>query len=360
MRHTLHIAMAVLLALSLGGCGELENEPFRWGTVHGQLTQSDPKVALVSVLGSPGLRSTVAGDGQFTLQRAPAGTVELFIVASATRALRREIHVQGGQSISLGELVPVEASFLSLRVRAPNEQQVDQAQVSLVGTPLQRLRLDEEGRLRMGPIPDGCYTLSLSLPGFQEVRSETCVSAGETKEVKVNLPAPDRDDGHLGCAETGCEEGLRCAPDGRCLECLESSHCAPGLTCRGFRCEGAGAVCTPCDGDWKCRSGTSCEDLPEGGTACLTRCEDGEDCEEGFTCQSGRCLPDTAQFEDGCHAYRRVGAACDGDVRCRDLGLINGLCLAGACTYRCTSDRECPASFSCEDSAAGRVCQPDR
>lgn len=236
MRHTLHIAMAVLLALSLGACGELENEPFRWGTVHGRLTESDPNVALVSVLGSPGLRGNVDQEGQFTLERAPAGTAELFIVASATRALRREITVQGGQSLFLGELVPVEASFLSLRVRAPNAQRVTQTQVSLVGTPLQRLPLDEEGSLRMGPIPDGCYTLGLSLPGFPDVESETCVSAGELKEVKVNLPAPDRDKGQLGCAETGCEEGLQCAPDGRCVVCLEDSHCDPGLTCRGFRC----------------------------------------------------------------------------------------------------------------------------
>lgn len=291
MRLTLHIAMAVVLALSLGACGELENEPFRWGSVHGRLTESDPTVALVSVLGSPGLRSTVDSQGQFTLERAPAGTVELFIVASPTRALRREITVQGGQSLSLGELVPVEASFLSLRVHAPNEQRVNQAQVSLVGTPLQRLRLDEEGGLRMGPIPDGCYTLGLSLRGFPDVESLTCVSAGETKQVKVNLPSPDKDKGHLGCVETGCEEDLRCAPDGRCVECLESSHCGPGLTCRGLRCEGDGAVCAPCDGDWQCRPGTRCEELPEGGTVCLARCEDSEDCEGGLTCQAGLCLP---------------------------------------------------------------------
>jgi hypothetical protein len=359
MRHTLHIAMAVLLVLSTGGCGELENAPFRVGTVHGRLTESDPKVALVSVVGAPGLRSHVTPDGQFTLERVPAGRAELFIVASGQRALRVPLTIPGGQSLSLGELVPQEASFLSLRVKAPHEQQVGEAHVSLVGTPLQRLRLDAEGRLRMGPLPDGCYMLSLSLQGFPDVSSETCVSAGEIKEVKLNLPTPDGNKGHLGCAETGCAEGLRCASDGRCVECLEDDHCGPGLTCRGFRCEGSGNVCTPCDGNWKCRSGTSCEDLPEGGAACVGRCDDGNDCEKGFTCQVGRCLPDTAQLE-GCHAYRRVGAACDGDARCRDLGLVNGLCLAGTCTYRCTSDRECPAAFSCEDSAIGRVCLSDR
>jgi hypothetical protein len=358
MRHTPHIAMAVLLALSLGGCGELENEPFRTGTVHGRLTESDPEVALVSVLGSPGLLSNVARDGQFTLERVPAGQAELFIVASANRALRVELTVPGGQSLSLGELVPVEASFLSLRVRAPAKQSVDTARVSLVGTPLQQLPLDEDGRLDVGPIPDGCHTLSVSLQGFPEVRSEACVSAGEFKEVKVNLPAPDGGKGYLGCAETGCEEDLRCAPDGRCVECVEDTHCGPGLSCNGFRCEGEGAVCTPCDGNWKCGAGASCQHLPEGGTACVERCEDSDDCEHGLTCQADQCLPDPARFQGGCQAYRQLGMACDGDARCRDLGLVNGLCLAGACTYPCTSDRECPDSFSCRASPAGSVCQP--
>jgi hypothetical protein len=315
------------------------------GTVHGQLTESDPAVGLVSVLGSPGLRSNVDKDGQFKLENVPAGAAELFIIASANRALRLPITIPGGQSLSLGQVVPLEASFLSLRVKAPNKQQVNETQVSLVGTPLQRLQLDSEGRLRLGPLPDGCYTLSLSLSGFPNVSSETCVSAGETKEVKVNLPAPDGNNGQLGCAATGCTEGLQCASDGRCVECLSDGQCGSGLTCRGFRCEGAGAVCSPCDGNWKCRSGTSCQDLPVGGAACLERGDDSDDCEEGCTCQAGRCLPDAAQFA-GCTAYRRVGTACDGDARCSELGLINGLCLAGACTYRCTSDRECPGRKS--------------
>ncbi len=342
MGHTLHIAMAVLLALGLSGCGELVNEPFRTGTVHGQLAESDQQVARVSLLGAPGLSTSVTKEGQFTLQNVPAGPAELFIVASASRALRVPLTVPGGQSLSLGELVPLEASFLSLRVKASEEQLLDDARVSLVGTPLQQLALDEKGERLIGPIPDGCYTLSLSRPDSPDLSSETCVSAGETKEVKVNLP----------------EGTLHCTPNGQCFECLENSHCGPGLTCRGHRCEGSGAVCMPCDGDWKCRSGTSCQTLPEGSSACVERCEDSDDCKEGFACQSGRCLPDTAQFANGCQAYRGVGTACEQDTRCRSLGLVQGLCLDGACTYPCSSDDECPDNFSCEASTAGRVCQP--
>ena len=165
------------------------------------LTESDASVALVSVMGSPELRSGVAADGSFTLEQVPAGQAELFIIASASKTLRVSLIVQGGQSISVGPLAPKEASFLAVRVRAPSHEPVAQAQVTLVGTPLEPLRPDEDGRLSVGPLPDGCYTLRIAVPGFPEVEAETCVSAGETKEVKVILPSSEqrvRDDGLLG------------------------------------------------------------------------------------------------------------------------------------------------------------------
>jgi hypothetical protein len=353
MRQALHIAMVLGLVLGSLGCGELENAPFRIGTVHGRLTESDASVALVAVLGAPELRSGVAADGSFTLEQVPAGEAELFIIASAGKTLRAPLIVQGGQSVSVGPLTPKEASFLSVRLRAPSHQPVDQATVSLVGTPVEPLRPDEEGRLSVGPLPDGCYTLAISLPGFPDVMSETCVSAGELKDVRVNLPAPNS-----GCMVTGCSDDFLCVADGRCVECLEDSHCGPGLSCRGSRCEGEGPLCTACEGDWQCRSDASCQELADGSMACVEPCRDSNQCEDGFTCQTGRCLPDAAQF-NGCQSLGQMGASCDSQARCRSAGLVNGLCIGGRCTIPCDSSRVCPDSFSCESTADGRVCVPE-
>jgi Cys-rich repeat protein len=350
MRHTLHIAMGVLLTLGSIGCGELVNAPFLIGTVHGQLTESDPDAAFVSVMGSPELRGTVARDGTFKLEQVPAGEAELFIIASADKALRVPLIVQGGQSVSVGVLTPKEASFLSVRVKAPSHHSVDEARVSLEGTPVAPKQPDEDGRLTMGPLPDGCYTLNVSLPGFREVSSETCVSAGERKDVKVNLPPPNS-----GCMETGCSDDFLCMPDGQCVECTEDSHCGPGFTCRGTRCEGEGAACSSCEGDWQCKSGASCQELPEGVTACVEACRDSGDCEDDFVCQAGRCLPAPAQYT-GCKAYGQVGASCNADAQCRSMGIVNGLCLEAKCTVRCNSGNECPQGFSCEDATGGRAC----
>jgi hypothetical protein len=362
MRTTFHIAMAALLALTTGACGNIRNEPFRVGTVRGQLTEFDAAVALVSLVGQPGVRSNVDAEGRFVLEDVPAGPAELFIVATAEKALRVGITVQGGQSIEVKRVAPNAAGFFDMRVKASQGERVTGAQVSVVGTPFQRLLLDDAGRLRVGPLPDGCYAVAVSATGFPLTQAEACVGVGEKKELKVTLEA-DPEYVNRGCAVTGCADDLVCAPNNKCVECYEDAQCGAGLSCKGFRCEGAGPQCSPCDGDWKCGEGTSCQDLPEGGAACVAKCGEEvapeEGCEPGFTCQSGRCLPDAARFE-GCHALLGLDMPCDGDARCREQGLSDGLCVEGACTVACSSDRECPGSLRCQDSAAGRVCRAKR
>ncbi|MFP2932797.1 carboxypeptidase regulatory-like domain-containing protein [Pyxidicoccus sp. 3LG] len=364
MRSTLHIAMAALVALGASACGNLQNEPFQVGTVHGQLTEFDAAVAVVSLVGQPGVRSNVDAEGRFTLQDLPAGPVELFIVATAEKAARVQVTVQGGRSIDMQPVAPNAAGFFDMRVKAKRGERVTGAQVAVVGTPFQGLRLDDSGRLRVGPLPDGCYDVTVAATGFPSIDAEACVGPGEKKELKLELElAADLLD--RGCAVTGCEDGLVCAPNRKCVECHEDSQCGEGLSCVGFRCEGPGPLCSPCDGDWKCQPGSTCEALPEGGTACVAECAEEEEaseegaCAAGFTCQRGRCLPDVARFE-GCHSLLRLDTPCDGDARCRDQGLADGLCVDGACTVPCTTNRDCPGSLVCEDSAAGRVCRPRR
>ncbi|HSP77426.1 MAG TPA: carboxypeptidase regulatory-like domain-containing protein, partial [Myxococcaceae bacterium] len=92
MRQTVS-SVLMALALAVSGCGGLDNAPFRLGTVRGRLTEATPSVALVSLMGNPGVRSTVAEDGSFVLERVPAGPAELFVVASPERAVRLPVMV---------------------------------------------------------------------------------------------------------------------------------------------------------------------------------------------------------------------------------------------------------------------------
>jgi hypothetical protein len=356
MRSTLHNLVAALLPLLVAGCGNLENAPFRVGTVRGQLTEYDPAVALVSVVGEPGVLANVDAQGRFTLEAVPAGPVELFIVATMDKAARLPVKVPGGQSVDVMSVKPGAAGFFDLRVKASQRQRVTAGQATVEGTPFQQLLLDDEGGLRVGPLPDGCYAVTVTATGFPEARAEACVGAGEKKELKVEL---NGDSDGRGCAVTGCEDGLVCAPNGRCVECADDSQCGEGMACKGFRCEGPGAQCAACDGDWKCQPGASCQEVSGSGAVCVARCGSSADCDAGFTCQDSQCLPDAARFAS-CQALRQLNMPCDGDAACRGLGLADGLCVDGACTMRCDSDRECPGSLRCLDSAAGRVCRSRR
>ncbi|WP_426753501.1 carboxypeptidase-like regulatory domain-containing protein [Myxococcus sp. Y35] len=366
------IAVTALVVSGAVACGNLENAPFRVGTVHGQLTESDTSVALVSLVGQPGVSSHVAEDGRFTLEDVPAGPAELFIVATAEKAARVQVEVLGGQSVHVEPVAPTPAGFFDMRVRTTNGFRLSAAEVSVEGTPFQRLLLDAQGRLRVGPLPNGCYTVSVSARGFPTTLIEGCAGPGERKEVKVDL-AVDDELLEQGCEAVGCEDGLVCAPNKKCLECFGNSHCGEGLSCRGNRCEGPGPLCAPCTGDWQCAPGTHCEVLPEGSAACVARCGGDDDvpsvaragrgeayatgCHAGFTCESGRCLPDAARFA-GCHALRQMDAPCTSNASCHELGLKDGICDRGACTVTCMEDSDCPGDRHCGTSAAGRICQP--
>lgn len=236
---TYSVMMTLAFALVASACGGFDNTPFRTGTVRGQLTEADPSVALVSVVGAPEARCPVSRDGTFELHQVPAGAVELFIVASADKAVRLPVVVPGGGSTSVQNVEPRAAGFLELRVRGPARHPVEHGLVSVTGTPFQHLPLPLDGNLRVGPLPEGCYTLEASVTGFPERKTEACVKESESKEVRIQLPGADDDMEFVnhGCATTGCEHGTHCSSAGRCVECISNDQCAPGLSCRDARCQ---------------------------------------------------------------------------------------------------------------------------
>lgn len=177
----------MLLALGLGACGSLDNAPFRSGTVYGRLTEFDPAVALISLVGAPSLRGTLEADGRFTLEDVPAGPAELFIVASEQKAARVALTVQGGQSVEVADVAPQPASTLFLKVQARGNLRVAQAVASVEGTPFESLLLDNEGVRRLGPLPDGCYEVRVSAPGFADAAGQGCVGHGEQTVLRLEL-----------------------------------------------------------------------------------------------------------------------------------------------------------------------------
>lgn len=239
MRHTLHIA-TVLLAAAVSGCGNLENEPFLEGSISGRLTESDAAVAQVLVKDAPHIRSGVTEDGHFALEHVPAGHTVLFVLATETKAMHLQVAVQGGQSVSLGDVVPHEGGFLDVRLTPPGRLRLTEARVSVEGTPYEDLLVDERARLRVGPLASGCHTLRATAAGFEDAFATACINRGEQKDVRIHLTIPNNDFIQHGCSKKGCAAGDQCAPDGTCVQCFEDAHCATGQRCQDSVCRSQG------------------------------------------------------------------------------------------------------------------------
>ncbi|NOK35530.1 carboxypeptidase regulatory-like domain-containing protein [Corallococcus exercitus] len=234
-RHCLLLTLSSL-GLGLGACGNLDNEPFRAGTVRGRLTEFDPAYAQVSVLGAPGVRSGVDAQGRFTLEDVPAGPAELFILATADKAARVPLTVQGGQSVDVPAVAPRFAGTFFVKLHARGNLKVLDARAIVEGTPIEASGLDDESPRHVGPLPEGCYGVSVSAPRFITTALQGCVDAGKQTVLNVEL-VPEKSYVQEGCARTGCDSASHCASDGCCVQCFEDMHCTSPFVCNDFRCE---------------------------------------------------------------------------------------------------------------------------
>jgi hypothetical protein len=129
------------------------------------------------------------------------------------------------------------------------------------------------------------------------------------------------------CGECRCARdcgGRSCGDDGCGGSCGE---CGNGLACDGGRCMPDSCAGVECDACTACVDG-ACEPLPEGaacedGDLCtvLDRCETGRcvgqrrDCDDGRACTEDRCDPGSGRCEQ---TPRSECAACDGGRDCPD------------------------------------------
>jgi hypothetical protein len=353
-----HYIAAALAALLPAGCGGIWNEPLRVAIVKGRVIGADPAVGLALVRERTHIRSALDEEGRFELREVPAGKAELFIIASSNGAIIQQIETTGGQVLVLPDIQPSPAARLEVRCDVDGGYSTAQGTVTVVGTPFEQVELGSDERVYLGPMAPGCYEIQVSVPsiGFKTVNQ--CLEGGVETRVEVVFDRPGSGKEGPGCSGSGCDEGLLCTAEGRCVECTGDGHCAVGLTCAVERgeCQGQLPACSSCLSDANCGLSGKCEALAGESRVCLYPCQSGNSCPEGgFVCQSGRCIPDPGAYS-GCSAIGQVGMPCNGDQVCRDHGLVNGVCVADACTVPCSSSSVCPEGYFCSDVGGKQVC----
>jgi len=210
-----------LAALAATSCLVIDNTPFRYGAVSGQVAGADPSVGLAVVVGDAKLRSQLDSDGGFFIPDVPVGDQTLLIVATSTTALEVPAHVDPGQTTELDLLTPGPAAFATVTVVAAGAPDLTLAQIGVEGTQFEEIHPDARGTARVGPLGAGCYDVKAELSDFGSSGEHICVSAGEERSVSLQLSLPDAGEGKIGaeaCDE--CPAGTECVPaDGGAASC---------------------------------------------------------------------------------------------------------------------------------------------
>lgn len=206
--------LATSLAMLVSACGGLENEPFKVGTVKGQISDADQS-ALVSVVGREDLVARPDTQGFFVLQNVPLGRVELLVVHNRTQLERVSVDVAGASSVDLGPVAPQPGVHTELYVQAPGGQYLA-GTVQFVGTPLAATIRPPEFEAELH-LPPGCYTARAVVAGLGTQTDEFCISAGAFAVTRrLTMPVPDGSAGNEGCPVSGCQAGLVCQADLAC------------------------------------------------------------------------------------------------------------------------------------------------
>jgi hypothetical protein len=175
---------AALTALLLVGCGGLSNVPLEVGTVSGTLSGSDGTGSVSDV--AAGLSQSLDTTGVFHLANVPAGTAQLFAIASKDHALRAQASVQGGQVDDLGTLLPLKAWGVNIHIvnTLPNPEL---ASATIDQTPFRGQGFSHSGQVRIGPLPADCYTGTVVHPTAGKVALSFCVGDQQDEDVDADL-----------------------------------------------------------------------------------------------------------------------------------------------------------------------------
>ncbi|GHG72963.1 carboxypeptidase regulatory-like domain-containing protein [Comamonas sp. JC664] len=184
-----------LLAVT-GACGGFNNGPLGEGSVRGRILDADVDVAWVSVFGESELMTGVSSDGRFELEGVPARTVELFVLASRTRAARVQVVPRGARIIDVGDIDAPPGAFITVQLRSDDGSVPEEGEVEVEDTPFDDLPVDPAtGELRVGPLPAGCYVLEVDAKEHAQKEEQVCVREGEERRLEVVLSRGDDDDG---------------------------------------------------------------------------------------------------------------------------------------------------------------------
>ncbi len=182
-----HRIQAVTLALAalLAGCGELDNEPLRFGSVAGRISPASEDAA-IAVVESELVEGEVE-DSRFELTL-PVGGWTLYAVSGAQVA-RVPITIEGGRRLVLDPLVTSPGASARFTFTTDAARAIEGAEVRVFGTPFRQLRAVDSAatELEAGTFAPGCYEGEATASGMEATAFTFCVEGLATPTVPITL-----------------------------------------------------------------------------------------------------------------------------------------------------------------------------
>lgn len=176
-------ALLTSLVVLASACGGLDNRPLLTGAVTGRAVECDSE-GVVGVVGDVSARATFDAACGFRLQGLDPGAHELFIAPTGKKVALVTVSVSATELSEVGDVTGRPGAFARVQVSAPGQAELD-GQLTAPDLPLSATAVGRSGMARIGPFPQGCFRLEVSMRGLGSKALLSCLSEGEEKSVDV-------------------------------------------------------------------------------------------------------------------------------------------------------------------------------
>jgi len=175
--------MASSLSVTLCACGGLDNRPLTTGAIGGTAMGCDAE-GVVGVVGDASVRVTLGAPCTFKLEGLEPGTYQLYVAPTARKVTLVSATVEATKLANVGEIEGKPGAFARVRISAPGSPELE-GEIRVPDLPISTTAVGRSGQARVGPFPEGCYRLEVSMKGLGNKTATSCLTEGLEQDLEV-------------------------------------------------------------------------------------------------------------------------------------------------------------------------------
>jgi hypothetical protein len=170
-------------AVLLCACGGLDNRPLMTGSVSGIAAACDPD-AVVGIVGDASVRVAPDATCRFRIEGLQPGALQLYVAPTARKVALVGVEVEATKQADVGAVEGLQGAFARVRVSAPGKSDY-QGEVTAPDLPITATALGRSGNARIGPFPEGCFRIEVTLYDLGKKSTTNCLQEGDEADVVI-------------------------------------------------------------------------------------------------------------------------------------------------------------------------------